>query len=94
MLADEVRLDLVGRVKAVGAAEVSGRYFYNYSKADGWHMALGRVEDRLAVLVYEREAVTVEPVYFILLTWHESRLVHIRDYRYARYVMGDVQFEA
>src|SRR6266851_3062500 len=36
MLADEVRLDLFGRVKLVGAAEVSGRYFYNYSQVDDW----------------------------------------------------------
>ena len=89
MLADEVRLDLVGRVKLVGAAEVDTHYFYNYSLVDDWRLALGLVEGRLAILVYDPADVSRQPAYFVLITWDDRQVSHIRDYRYARYVMQD-----
>jgi len=91
MLADEVRLDLVGRVKLVGAAEVDTHYFYNYNLVDDWRLALGRVESRLAILVYDPATVLPRPAYFVLLTWADTQVSHIRDYRYARYVMLDAE---
>src|SRR5712692_1352528 len=80
MLADEVRLDLVGRVKLVGAAEVNTHYFYNYNMVDDWRLALGRVESRLAILVYDPATVLPRPAYFVLLTWADTQVSHIRDY--------------
>jgi RNA polymerase sigma-70 factor (ECF subfamily) len=91
MLADEVRLDLVGRVKKEGAAEISNRYFYNYSQVDDWLLVVGRIEGRLAVLVYDKTIQSFQPAYFIVITWRDSQVDYIRDYRYARYVMRDVQ---
>src|SRR3954465_9302553 len=45
MIADDVRLDLVGKTKMSGKAEVS-RYFGNYSKVRDWHLVPGLVEGR------------------------------------------------
>src|SRR5262249_24519699 len=93
MLADEVQLDLVGRVKKVGAAEVSNRYFYNYSLVDDWRQVVGRIEGRPAILVYDTSEPSSQPAYFIRLTWKDSQVAHIRDYRYARYAMEDAQVD-
>lgn len=89
MLADEVHLDLVGRTKLKGAAEIAGRYFLNYGKVDYWRMGLGLVEGRLAILGYDVRENTSEPAYIILLTWEDDRVSTIHDYLYARYVMQD-----
>ena len=91
ILTDEVRLDLVGRVKMAGAAEISKRYFYNYSQLEDWHLAVGKVEGRLAVLVYDTTEQSSQPSYFILLTWKDSQVSFIRDYHFARYVMCDAR---
>jgi RNA polymerase sigma-70 factor, ECF subfamily len=91
MLADEVRLDLVGQAKVVGAAEVNNRYFYNYSLVDDWRLALGLVEGRLAILVYNPAEASQQPAYVVLLTWQDAHVSHIRDYRYARYIMRDAE---
>jgi len=52
MLADEVRLDLVNRLKRSGVAAV-GEYFHNYEQVGNWYLALGTVEHRPAILVYQ-----------------------------------------
>ncbi len=91
MLADEVRLDLVGRVKVAGAAEISKRYLYQYGQLDDWRLAVGRIEGRLTVLVYDTPQQSSQPAYFILLTWKDSLVSYIRDYRFARYVMQDAR---
>ncbi len=90
MLAEEAQLDLVGRVKVAGADEIRNRYFYRYSEAADWRLEVGRIEDRLAVLVYDIAEAPSRPAYFMLLTWRDSQVAFIRDYRYARYVMRDV----
>ncbi len=89
MLADEVQLDLYGRVKLSGVDEVSKRYFYNYKQADTCRLSLGKVEGRLALLAYESNE--SQPDYFMLITWDNTQIAHIRDYRYARYVMRDAE---
>src|SRR5579859_2086800 len=87
MLTDDVQLDIVGQVKKTGASEISARYFYNYNQRQDWRLAVGRIEDRLAVLVYDPAQQSSPPAYFMLLTWKESQVSSIRDYRFARYVM-------
>jgi RNA polymerase sigma-70 factor (ECF subfamily) len=94
MLADEVQLDLVGRIKLKGVDEIANRYFHNYAQAKQWRFALGRVENRPAIIVYDVKANSPEPSYFILLTWEQERVAAIRDYLYARYVMQDAQISA
>src|SRR5258708_4745829 len=87
MLTDEVKLDLVGQLEKTGAAEIRNSYFYTLNRLDDWRAVVGRIEGRLAVLVYDTVEPSSEPAYFILLTWNESKVSSIRDYRFARYVM-------
>jgi RNA polymerase sigma-70 factor (ECF subfamily) len=89
MLADEVQLNLFGRAQLQGTAEINSRYFYNYKEVGTCYLALGMVEGRLALLAYESSA--TQPDYFILISWDSAQITHIRDYRYARYVMQDAE---
>ncbi len=92
MLADEVRLDLVNRATRRGIVEVSD-YFHRYDQVYDWHLALGAVEERPAILVYLSNDEAAQPAYFVLLEWEtiqageKARIALIRDYRYASYVM-------
>jgi RNA polymerase sigma-70 factor (ECF subfamily) len=92
MLADEVRLDLVNRLKRRGVAEVS-EYFHRYEQTDDWRLALGAVENHPAILVYDSHQESSQPVYFMLLEWDAAQVSLIRDYRYARYVMRDADIK-
>jgi RNA polymerase sigma-70 factor, ECF subfamily len=92
MLADEVRLDLVNRTTRQGRADV-GEYFHRYDQVDDWHLALGTVEHRPAVLVYKPREPSSQPAYFVLLAWDGAQISHIRDYRYAPYVLRDAEVE-
>lgn len=89
MLADEVQVELIGRAKMRGIAEVNNNYFYNYKKLADWRFARGLVEGRPAILVYDPEELSTQPIYFILITWDDTQVSGIRDYRYARYVIQD-----
>ena len=89
MLADEVRLDLVGRTKLIGAAQISDNYFHRYSEAQDWRFAVGTVEGRPAILGYDLSEESTQPAYFMLLIWEDDQVSLIRDYRYARYVIHD-----
>ena len=87
MLIDDVRLDLVDRVKARGASEV-GNYFHNYGLAQDWYCTIGFVEGRPAVLVSHPDRPdTVD--YFVFIRWEQGKIFSIRDFRYARFVMAD-----
>ena len=92
MLADDVRLDLVSRTTRRGRAEV-GEYFQRYDLVDDWRLAPGTVERRPAILVYDTRQPASAPSYFVLLAWDGGRIAFIRDYRYATYVMRDLDFE-
>jgi RNA polymerase sigma-70 factor (ECF subfamily) len=92
MLADEVRLDLVNRTARRGLVEV-GEYFHRYDQLDGWHLALGMVEHRAAVLFYESNLPSSQPAYFMLLAWDGAKVSFIRDYRYVSYVIRDAELE-
>jgi RNA polymerase sigma-70 factor, ECF subfamily len=89
MLADEVRLDLIGRTKLRGAAEISDNYFHRYNEMDDWRFGVGTVEGRPAILGYDLSQESSQPAYFILLTWEGDQVSLIRDYFYARYIMQD-----
>lgn len=89
MLADDVRLDLVERMKKQGASQV-GRYFNNYSELEDWCFTVGFIERTPAILVSD----LAEPdryMYIILLQWDQGKVSSIRDYRYARLIMMDAE---
>jgi RNA polymerase sigma-70 factor (ECF subfamily) len=85
ILADEVRLELVNKVRLTGRNEVSN-YFHNYDGINDWQLVPGLVDRRPAVLVRAPNDPTAKPAYFILLAWEGDRIRSIRDFRFARYV--------
>jgi RNA polymerase sigma-70 factor (ECF subfamily) len=85
MLADEVRLELVNKLRMTGRSEVSN-YFHNYDQIDDWQLVPGLVDRRPAVLVRAPNDPVAKPAYFILLAWAGDRISGIRDFRFARYV--------
>ncbi|HEY4178265.1 MAG TPA: sigma-70 family RNA polymerase sigma factor [Kofleriaceae bacterium] len=86
MLAEDVRLDLVGKRQMNGKPEVR-TYFSNYSSMSDWHLVPGVVDGRDVALVYD-PAQPDRVAYFVLLTWdHTDKLIAVRDFRYARYAM-------
>jgi RNA polymerase sigma-70 factor (ECF subfamily) len=90
MLAEEVRLDLVARTQLKGKSEVS-TYIGNYSQNRDWHLALGFVDGRAAVLVRKPDEPSAAPSYFVLLQWSDGAVTGIRDFRYARYAMESAE---
>ena len=86
MLAEEVQLDLVARTTMNGKREVQN-YFGNYHRTPDWHLGLGFVEGRPAILVSDPARPEGQPRYFVLLSWDRGSLVHIRDFRYAAYAI-------
>ncbi len=91
MLSNEVRLELVAVEKRQGKARVSG-YFSNYAKREDWHMVPGQIEGRPALLSVDRADPDGAPRYFILLDADAAGVQAIRDFRYARYAMGDARW--
>ena len=85
-LADEVKVEVVNRTRLNGRGEV-GRYFGNYSETSDWHLVPGLVDRRPAVIVYSPDQPSGPPIYFMLLDWADDRLLEVRDFRYARYVV-------
>ncbi|MBZ0294365.1 MAG: sigma-70 family RNA polymerase sigma factor [Anaerolineae bacterium] len=89
LLADEVLLEVHNRTTMRGVGEVSKNYFRNYGQHEDWRLGFGLVEGRPAILVYDPRETSPVPDYFMLLTWDDTQVIHIHDYRYARYVMRD-----
>jgi RNA polymerase sigma factor (sigma-70 family) len=86
MLADDVRLDLVNRLKLQGREKV-GVYFARYAEAAHWRFALGAVDGRPAMLVFDAREPRDRPSHFILLEWRAGEVAGIRDFLFAPYAM-------
>src|SRR5215468_5322682 len=86
MLAEDVRLDLVAKLRMSGRSEV-GNYFGNYSRIADWRLVPGLVDRRPAALVFDPGDSSGRPAYFVLLEWGSDGLVNIRDFRFARYAI-------
>src|ERR1700689_3155399 len=89
MLADDVKLDLVAKIRKQGKRE-AGEYYAAYAAAKQWAYAAGVVDGRAAMLVYDREISLETPAYFVALEFDGDRVVSIRDFLYARYAMDGV----
>lgn len=87
MLAEDVRLDLVGRLERSGATDVGQHYFDNYARLDHVRLDLGVVDGRAALLVQEQPE--EPPRYCILVRFRGTRVQTIRDYRYAPDVFAE-----
>lgn len=86
MLADDVKLDLVNRLQLQGREEI-GRYFTRYAEVTKWRFALGAVEGRPAMLVFDGTGPMAGPAHFVLVDWSDNRIVAIRDFLFAPYVL-------
>src|SRR5215218_1126830 len=89
-LADDVKVEVVNRTRLSGRGEV-GRYFGNYSQTDDWRLAPGLVEGRPAVVALDPDQPASPPLYFMLIDWRDGRLLNVRDFRYARYVVDGAE---
>ncbi|HEY0911553.1 MAG TPA: sigma-70 family RNA polymerase sigma factor [Bradyrhizobium sp.] len=91
MISEDVRLELVNKLRLNGKAEVS-RYFGNYSKVTDWHLVPGLVEGRPAILVFDPDAPGAPPKYFMLLSWSAGKVADIRDFRHAPYIIDGAEY--
>jgi RNA polymerase sigma-70 factor, ECF subfamily len=91
MISDDVRLDLVNKTRLNGKAEVS-RYFGNYSVLSDWHLVPGLVEGHPAILVFDPNEMNSAPKYFVLLQWSADKVLTIRDFRHAPYIIDGAEY--
>ncbi len=89
MLADDVKLDLVAKLRKQGKTEV-GEYYARYAASEQWAFAAGVVDGRAAMLVYDREISLETPAYFVALDFEGDRVVSIHDFLFARYAMDGI----
>jgi RNA polymerase sigma factor (sigma-70 family) len=91
MLADDVKLDLVNRLQWKGRDKI-GLYFTRYAEETKWRYALGAVEGRPAMLVFDSTGPMEKPAHFVLIDWSESRIIEIRDFLFAPYVLEAIDW--
>jgi hypothetical protein len=91
MLADDVKLDLVNRLQWQGRDKI-GLYFTRYAEETKWRFALGAVEGQPAMLVFDSTGPMERPAHFVLIDWSESRIVEIRDFLFAPYVLEAIDW--
>jgi RNA polymerase sigma-70 factor (ECF subfamily) len=89
MLAADVQLDLVNRLRLQGPAV--GEYFARYGQTQGWRAWPGVVEGRPAILIQQHERPDMQPDYFVVLGWADQRVSTIRDFLFARYATADAE---
>ena len=91
MLADEVKLELVNRLRLEGRDKV-GVYFARYAEETKWRFALGAIEGLPAMLVFDSTGPMERPAHFVLIGWSENRIVDIRDFLFAPYVLEAIDW--
>jgi RNA polymerase sigma-70 factor, ECF subfamily len=89
MLADDVKLDLVAKMRKQGKSEV-GEYYTAYAAATRWAYAAGVVDGRPAMVVYDRNVSLEEPAYFVAVDFDGDRVVSVHDFLYARYAIEGI----
>ncbi len=90
MLAEDVRLEIVNRVRLDGKKSVAP-YFSNYAARPHWRLMPGFVDRRPAMLVYDADDPDQRLKYFVLVAWAGERVVGIRDFVFARYAMDGAE---
>jgi RNA polymerase sigma-70 factor (ECF subfamily) len=86
LLAEDVRLELVNRLRLQGRDQVRP-YFTRYAQETKWRFALGAVEGQPAMLVFDSTGAMQRPAHFVLLDWAQGRITAIRDFLFAAYVL-------
>jgi len=91
MLADDVKLDLVNRLQWEGRDKIAP-YFTRYAEETKWRFALGAIEGLPAMLVFDSTGPMERPAHFVLIGWSESRIIAIRDFLFAPYVLEAIDW--
>lgn len=87
LLAEDVRLDLVGRSGLTGRKDV-GIYFTRYDQAAfDWRVVPGLADGRPAMLVTDLADPAGAIHWVVLLDWKDGRIAGIRDFHFARYII-------
>ncbi|KQV44328.1 MULTISPECIES: sigma-70 family RNA polymerase sigma factor [unclassified Rhizobium] len=86
VLADDVKLDLVNRLKLEGRKTVD-RYFTRYAEETKWRFALGAIEGRPAMLVFDAAGAMEKPAHFVLIDWQGDEIAAIRDFLFTPYAI-------
>lgn len=89
MLADDVRFDLVARMTRGRAAFET--YFTRYTEMTSWRLSVGMIEGRLAAIVHDPADPAGPPTGLIVIDWADGRIVRLRDFHHARYVLRDAE---
>jgi RNA polymerase sigma-70 factor (ECF subfamily) len=84
MLVEDVKLDLVHRLKITGPP-VGAIYLTNYAAASDWHLVPAWLDGREVLAVF-RQPSDARPTYFIELAISGDRIAVIRDFRYVPYI--------
>lgn len=87
LLAEDVKLDLVNRVRLAGRKDVSV-YFHRYEERFDWRFAPVLADGRAAVLGVGPDGRGER--WLVLLDWREGRIAAIQDFRFAPYVTESV----
>ena len=87
MLADDVRFDLVARMTRGRAAFET--YFTRYTEMTSWRLSVGMIEGRAVAIVHDPADPAGPPTGLIVIDWADGRIVRLRDFHHARYVLRD-----
>jgi RNA polymerase sigma factor (sigma-70 family) len=90
LIAEDVQLEVVNRLRLRGKAEVS-TYFGNYDRVTDWALSLGFIDGRAAILIRDPHAPDDAVRGFMLVEWRDERVVRIRDFRYAPWCLPDAE---
>ena len=89
LLADDVKLSQSTHSLRVGRAEV-GIFFTIYAQSPEVWLVPAWLDGQEVVAVFENRA-DARPSYMMWLEWVDGRIKFIRDYRYVRYVVAEVE---
>jgi RNA polymerase sigma-70 factor (ECF subfamily) len=89
MLADDVRFELVARMTRDRAAFET--YFTRYAEMTSWRLSVGVIEGRAAAIVHDSANPAGPPTGLIVIDWADGRIVRLRDFYHARYVLRDAE---
>jgi RNA polymerase sigma factor (sigma-70 family) len=90
MLAEDVRLEMVGRLRRRGAA-ATATYFTNYDRARDWILEPASM-DGVEVIAVRQGPGAAAPTYVIRVVFGGGQVRAIRDFRYATYVVDGARF--
>ncbi|WP_167391260.1 sigma-70 family RNA polymerase sigma factor [Mesorhizobium temperatum] len=93
LIAEDIKLEVVNRLRLRGKAEVS-TYFGNYDRISDWTLSLGFVDGRPAILIRNPQEPDGAVRGFMLVEWRDERVVQIRDFRYAPWCLVDAEISA